>query len=115
MQLRTARLCMDCEEIHDQPQCPLCGSETFAYVIRWIPAPERRSPARPSTDAERVEAYQQLLGSGTESKMGKWTKRGVWGAAALLATGWIWSRRSPGGRSRSSETSTASKAGVGSE
>ena len=29
MQLRTARLCLDCEEVHDEAQCPVCASETF--------------------------------------------------------------------------------------
>jgi hypothetical protein len=47
MQLRLARLCLDCEEIHDAQQCPACASETFAYLTRWVPAPERRSKVRP--------------------------------------------------------------------
>lgn len=47
MQLRLARLCLDCEEIHEQPQCPLCTSETFAYLTRWVPAREGRPTARP--------------------------------------------------------------------
>ena len=48
MQLRLARLCLDCEEVHDAPQqCPLCASETFAYLTRWVPPAERRSQPRP--------------------------------------------------------------------
>jgi len=47
MQLRLARLCLDCEEIHEAQQCPTCASETFAYLTRWVPAPERRSKPRP--------------------------------------------------------------------
>jgi len=46
MQLRVARLCLDCEEVHDAQQCPVCASETFAYLVRWVPVPERRSPPR---------------------------------------------------------------------
>jgi hypothetical protein len=46
MQLRVARLCLDCEEIHTGQQCPLCASETFAYLSRWVPSPERRSTPR---------------------------------------------------------------------
>ena len=46
MQLRLARLCLDCEEIHEAQQCPACASETFAYLTRWVPAPERRSTPR---------------------------------------------------------------------
>ena len=46
MQLRIARLCLDCEELHDAQQCPVCASETFAYLSRWVPAPERRAQPR---------------------------------------------------------------------
>jgi hypothetical protein len=49
MQLRTARLCLDCEEIHDSRQCPVCASETFVYLARWVPAPERRTQPRTAT------------------------------------------------------------------
>jgi len=50
MQLRKARLCIDCEELHDQWQCPVCASETFAFITRWMPAPERRKkPRHPSS------------------------------------------------------------------
>src|ERR1043165_8365502 len=47
MQLRRARLCLDCEEIHEDQRCPVCASETFAYLTRWIPSPERRTRTRP--------------------------------------------------------------------
>ena len=50
MQLRLARLCLDCEEVHDQQQCPMCASETFAYLSRWVPGGERR--ARPGQTGE---------------------------------------------------------------
>ena len=49
MQLRSARLCLDCEEVHDANVCPACASEIFAYITRWIPAPERRTRARQDT------------------------------------------------------------------
>jgi hypothetical protein len=52
MQLRSARLCLDCEEVHDANVCPVCASETFAYMTRWIPAPERRVRPRPETASE---------------------------------------------------------------
>ena len=47
MQLRVARLCIDCEEVHDALQCPVCASETFEYVTRWVPTHERRAHKRP--------------------------------------------------------------------
>ncbi len=50
MQLRVARLCLDCEDVHASQQCPVCASETFAYLTRWVPAPERRSQPRPAAE-----------------------------------------------------------------
>lgn len=46
MQLRSARLCLDCEELHEEPQCPACASEAFAYLTRWIPVDERKTRKR---------------------------------------------------------------------
>ena len=37
MQLTTARLCMNCDEVHDAQACPVCVSETFVYLTRWVP------------------------------------------------------------------------------
>ena len=47
MQLRVARLCLDCEEVHDAQQCPVCASETFEYITRWVPARDTRAHRRP--------------------------------------------------------------------
>jgi len=55
VQLRVARVCLDCEEIHDLQQCPVCASETFAYLSRWVPAPERRK-GRESAPADEPAA-----------------------------------------------------------
>jgi hypothetical protein len=47
MKLDVARLCLDCEEVHDEQVCPLCGSEVFAYLTRWVqPSGERRTERR---------------------------------------------------------------------
>ena len=63
MQLRVARLCLDCEEVHDGYQCPVCASDHFTYLTRWVPAPERRE--RPRTPGApppaEVEVYRQLV------------------------------------------------------
>jgi hypothetical protein len=48
MQLRKARLCLDCEELHDLDACPICASEAYAFLTQWMPAPERRRKPRPS-------------------------------------------------------------------
>jgi hypothetical protein len=58
VQLRVARVCLDCEEIHDQQQCPVCASETFAYISRWVPAPERRQPREPAPAAVEASAAE---------------------------------------------------------
>jgi len=110
MQLHTARLCLDCQEIHDANTCPLCSSESFAYISRWIPAPERRATPRAAVEPEaQAELYRQLLapdhGAPTASR---WLKRGVLGLAAVSAAAWALKRRAPGehtGAERLPETS----------
>lgn len=53
MQLRVARLCLDCEEVHAEDRCPRCISEHYALLTTWLPVEERRRfrrgarPARP--------------------------------------------------------------------
>ena len=66
MQLRVARLCLDCEEIHDSQQCPACASETFVYLTRWMPAPERRSKPRSltATHPPRLPSPTTAIGYG---------------------------------------------------
>lgn len=62
MQLRVARLCLDCEEVHDEYRCPLCASDHFTYMTRWVPVPERRQRKRPAVPASPdLEVYRQLV------------------------------------------------------
>jgi hypothetical protein len=51
MQLRAARLCLDCEELHVDDRCPVCASEQYAFLSAWLPSEERRRWRRPSTRA----------------------------------------------------------------
>jgi hypothetical protein len=44
--LTSARLCLNCEEIHDAQACPACASENYAYLTRWVPAGKRHKPRR---------------------------------------------------------------------
>jgi len=98
VQLHIARLCLDCEEIYDQQTCPICSSESFAYISRWIPAPERRARPRPEAAElrETADTYRQLLNpdNAKASGAGRWVKRGVLGLAAVGIAGWAWRRKS---------------------
>ena len=47
MQLRKARLCLDCEELHVDDSCPHCASESYAFLSNWLPSEERRRWRRP--------------------------------------------------------------------
>lgn len=98
MQLRTARLCLDCEEVHDEQQCPACASETFAFITRWVPAPERRSqPRAPEpTRPEELQAYQEMLQPERHAATGwRLVRRGALGLAIVGAAGWVWGRSTP--------------------
>jgi hypothetical protein len=96
MQLYVARLCLDCQEVHADARCPICASETFAPLSRWIPAEERRIGTRPDA-GESVDAYRRLLAHTPRSARSKWPAR----AALLLATvslgSWLW-RKVPDSR-----------------
>ena len=83
MQLRNARLCLDCEEIHELQQCPTCASETFVYLARWIPVEERRA-------RRRVRPAPQTIASST-----RWARGGAVGLAALALSGWLWQSSRP--------------------
>lgn len=101
MQLRTARLCLDCEEVHDARQCPVCASETFTYLVRWIPSDERRRRPRPeAASAESgadVEAFRRLTEPDAAPAPGRQLlKKGVVGLAALGVAGWLWGGRKDG-------------------
>ena len=45
-------------------QCPVCTSETFAYVSRWVPAPERRAKVRPPAPPKPAPTQRILVGVG---------------------------------------------------
>ena len=87
MQLRNARLCLDCEEVHDAEQCPICASEMFASITRWVPAPERRTRPRATPPSERADAYRELLN--TEPRPSTTRRLLKHGALGLTAVGLI--------------------------
>jgi hypothetical protein len=88
MQLITARLCLDCDEVHDQLQCPICASNAFTYMTRWVPTPERRSRPRPTTSPD-AEVYRRLVGEPSKP-IAKVVKAGVVGVTAVGVLGWLW-------------------------
>ena len=73
MQLRIARLCLNCEEIHDSQQCPLCASETFSYLKKWVPVEERRTrPRRPAKIFKPTKTQTVMFGGGVISLLTYW-------------------------------------------
>jgi hypothetical protein len=97
MQLKIARVCLDCDEVHDAQHCPVCASEAFAYLTRWVPAPERRIQPRPTTSPE-AELYRQLTAPDVSAaKRGQLLKQSALGVMIIGVAGWIWrwNRRQP--------------------
>ena len=117
MQLRSARLCLDCDEVHDAQQCPQCASESFAFITRWVPVPDR--PDRPQTRAgatepsspEALGAYREMLEP--EPQGGKWRtiRRGAMGLALFGIAGWIWrqNNRSSAGDAQTTDDETTNQ------
>ena len=54
MQLRVARLCLDCEELYVGSSCPVCASERYAFLSTWLPSEERRRWRRPASRPGRA-------------------------------------------------------------
>jgi hypothetical protein len=106
MRLDDARLCLDCEEIHNEPECPSCGSEAFAFLKRWIKttATPRRgaSPAGPhssdtvrsSMNSEQLDAWRRIVEGkpAAPPRRGRLIARGLVGLAAMGLAGWAWTR-----------------------
>jgi len=111
MQLRNAKLCLDCEDVHDAPQCPTCASETFAFIARWVPAPERRERVRPPQEPPRpaeLQAYRTLLDPAHKPNGSGWqlVRQGAMGLALVGVAGWLW-------KSASAEASADKAGGAG--
>ena len=65
MRLMNARLCLDCEEVHDEQHCPICGSESFAFLTRWVSpsdtvAAKRRLAARARLTTRWIDGNKSM-------------------------------------------------------
>ena len=51
---------MNCDEVHDAQACPVCVSETFVYLTRWVPRSQpvtrRAVPPRAAPVPQRAVA-----------------------------------------------------------
>ena len=50
--LEKARICLECDTIHDLPSCPECGSASYYYLANWIKPHREPRPAPQPTMAE---------------------------------------------------------------
>jgi hypothetical protein len=99
MQLRNARLCLDCEEVHDAAHCPACASESFAFITRWVPlrAQDFAQDHGPKAESpEALEGYRQLLSPpGQPPSPWRFVRRGAVGLAIFGLAGLAWRQRTP--------------------
>jgi len=115
MRLMNARLCLDCEEVHDQQHCPICSSESFAFLTRWVtpsdtvtaePSPKASRPPDAVGRREQVDAYRQILNpEPPAANRGRLVARGALGLALLGVARMLWratpdQRPAPGGKAK---------------
>jgi hypothetical protein len=114
MRLAEARLCLDCDEIHTDAHCPVCASESFAFIKRWVNTGEKRPRSAPAAvkneeAAETLATYRALLGANDEprSAVTRFLRGGAVGLALLGAAGWLVQRnlRQGGSQKRASSDS----------
>jgi hypothetical protein len=92
MQLRGTRLCLDCEELHRADRCPVCASDAYVYLTRWVTVEERRENRRAVVPPPVAASNAGGAGSSGASR---WLARGAAGLV-LAATGrWLWNSTRP--------------------
>ena len=94
MKLRTARLCLDCEEVHDAQQCPVCVSESFVYLTRWIPVAVGNDEPHPAAPPDAAVYKRLLVANAVRPKAVRLLKRGAIGLAAISLARWLWRQSS---------------------
>jgi hypothetical protein len=113
MKLVNARLCLDCEDVHDEQHCPVCGSESFAFMTRWVTpsdtttaeasAQQQAAATRPPDAVDRrtqlhrreqVDAYRQILNP-TPARRGRMVAGGALGLALIGVARMLWRATPP--------------------
>lgn len=90
MHLRRARLCLDCEEVHDEQHCPRCASDQFTFLTRWVPVPENRKRTRPIVEpSPELEAYRQIVHAPPPPRRGRILTRALVGLGAAGLAGLV--------------------------
>jgi hypothetical protein len=90
MHLRRARLCLDCEEVHDEQQCPRCASDQYTFLTRWVPLPDGRK--RPPTVVEpspQLDTYRQIVRGEAPRRPGRMVARTLLGLGAAGLAGLV--------------------------
>lgn len=66
--LEKARICLECDTIHDLPSCPECGCGTYYYIANWIrphrpprPEPSNPPPPEPALDLPSAKKKRHIL------------------------------------------------------
>jgi hypothetical protein len=111
MHLGVARLCLDCQEIHEQDRCPVCASEAFGFMTRWVTidaTPPGVSPHETSAGrSAKVDSYRQILKpTPRQSKTARWLRKGGLMVAAGYLARWGWQIASDHARPSQQESAT---------
>jgi hypothetical protein len=75
VELRRAKLCLDCEVIFEGLRCPACTSESYVPVTRWIRPTERLERPKPAPPAPPASKPRRLLRKSLYVGLGAY---GVW-------------------------------------
>lgn len=115
MKLSNARLCLDCDEVYDEAQCPVCASESYAFIKRWVTVPDKRarSPVLNHSRAETVATYRALLAADSQPNRTatRLLRGGLVGLAVIGAAGWMLQRSIREKEKEGGETTSGPAAG----
>ncbi len=75
--LEKARICLDCDTLHDLDACPECGSDSYFYLANWI---KPKHPPRPAPPPEAP-----LLELPPPRKSRHWLRNTLLAGASLIA------------------------------